>query len=128
MEPAYSFLQRYGKAIFATLAAVATIAVPQFSSDHRIDPSEGVAIVLAIANAVTVFIVPIAPGARWVKTAASFVFTISQVLGVVILGGIDGNDVVILIAAAAGFFGVAIAPAVSRTEAGPVVAKTGLTD
>lgn len=122
------FFQRYGKTIFAALAAVVTFAIPLYSSDHHIDPDEGLAIVLATANAVIVFIVPLAPQAKWIKTGASFIFTITQVLGVVIVGGIDGNDVIILITAVAGFFGVAIAPAVSRTIGGNVVAHAGIGD
>jgi uncharacterized protein involved in response to NO len=123
-----SFVRTYGKSLFAVAAGVVTTGIGLWTGDHHIDPSEGVAIAIAGVNLAAVYIIPLVPGARWTKTAASFLLTFLQVLAVVIIGGIDANDVYLLITAVAGFLGVAIAPATSTTESHPVSAKVGFGD
>lgn len=105
----------YGKAIVAALYAVAIVAVPLFSGDNHIDPSEGVAIAIALCTAVLTYLAPLAPGARWVKTAVGAVLAGLQVAATVIIGGVDGNDVMLIVAAIVGALGIAVAPAVSTT-------------
>lgn len=114
-------LVTYGKSWVAFLYAVATVAVSLFSGDHHIDPSEGVAIAIAVCTNALVYLVPLVPSAPWTKTAIGAVLAGLQVVTVVIVGGIDPNDVLLIAAAIASFLGIAVAPAISpktRTAAG----------
>lgn len=103
----------YGKSIVAFLYAVATVAVPLASGDHHIDPSEGVAIAIAACTAALTWLVPLVPSATWTKTAIGAVLAGLQVLTTVIVGGVDANDVLLIVFAVASFLGIAVAPAVS---------------
>lgn len=103
----------YGKAIVAFLYAVAVVAVPLFSGDNHIDPPESVAILIAVCTAVLTYLAPLVPSAPWVKTAVGAVMAGLQVLATVIIGGVDGNDVLLIAFAVASFLGIAVAPAVS---------------
>jgi len=123
-----TFVRTYGKALFAVAAGVVTVGIGFWTGDHHIDPSEGVAIAISGVNLTAVWLIPLAPGARWTKTAASFLLTVLQAIAVVIIGGIDANDVLILITAVGGFLGVAVAPATTTTEGRPVTAKAGFGD
>jgi hypothetical protein len=105
--------QKYGKSIVAFLYAVATVAIPLFTGDHHIDPSEGVAIAIAVCTNGLVYLVPLVPSARWTKTAIGAALAGLQVVTVVIVGGIDGNDVLLIAAAVAGALGITVAPAQS---------------
>ncbi len=62
--------QKYGKAILAFLYAVAFIAIPLYTGDHHVDPGEGVTIAIAVVTSAGVWLIPLAPSARWTKTAA----------------------------------------------------------
>jgi hypothetical protein len=121
-------MSTYGKSIMGFLGALALVVIPLVTGDNHIDPSEWLAIIIAAAQLALVYLIPLAPGARWVKTAISFVITVAQVLTTIIIGGIDGNDVAILITTVLTFFGIAVAGAVSALPTGNVTAKTGLGD
>lgn len=103
----------YGKSIIAALYAVAVVAVPLLSGDGHIDPSEGVAIAIAACTAILTWLAPLAPGAPWVKTAVGAVLAGLQVAATVIVGGLDGNDWMLIVAAIVGALGIAVAPAIS---------------
>lgn len=103
----------YGKAIVAALYAIAIVAVPLFSGDHHVDPSEGVAIAIAVCTALLTYLVPLVPSAPWTKTAIGAVLAGLQVLTTVIVGGVDGNDMLLIAFAVASFLGIAVAPAIS---------------
>ncbi len=103
----------YGKSIVAALYAVAVVAVPFFSGDHHVDPSEGIAIAIAVCTAILTYIAPLVPTARWVKSAVGAVLAGLQVAATAIVGGVDGNDWMLIAAAAIGALGIAIAPATS---------------
>lgn len=109
--------QTYGKSIIAGLYAVGVVAIGAFSGDHHIDPSEGVAIGIAICTALLTYLVPLVPSAPWTKTAIGAVLAGLQVAGTVIIGGVDGNDWLLIFAAVISALGIAIAPAISpRTQ------------
>jgi hypothetical protein len=112
-----AMLQTYGKSVVAFLYAVATIAVPLFSGDHHIDPSEGTAIAIAVCTNGLVYLVPLVPSAPWTKSAIGAVLAGLQVVTVVIVGGVDSNDVLLIAAAVASFLGISIAPATSPKTA-----------
>lgn len=111
-------METYGKSIIAFLYFVATAAVPFLSGDHHVDPSEGVAIAIAVCTAALTYLVPLAPGVRWVKSAVGAVLAGLQIAATQILGGIDGNDWLLIAAAVIGALGIVIAPAVSSTGTG----------
>jgi peptidoglycan/LPS O-acetylase OafA/YrhL len=106
--------QTYGKAIVAAVYAVLAAALPLFFGDHHIDPSEGVAIGIAICAALLTYLVPLVPGARWAKTAVGAVLAGLQVAATVIVGGVDSNDLMMIALAVISFLGIAVAPAVSN--------------
>jgi hypothetical protein len=106
--------QTYGKSLVAALYAVAVVAVPLFSGDHHVDPSEGVAIGIALCTALLTYLVPLVPGARWAKTAVGAVLAGLQVATTVIVGGVDSNDVLLISLAVLSFLGIAVAPAISN--------------
>jgi uncharacterized membrane protein len=103
----------YGKSIVAFLYAVAIVGVPLFTGDHHIDPSEGVAIAIAACTAALTFLVPLAPTAKWTKTAIGAVLAGLQVATTVIVGGVDGNDALLIAFAVLSALGIAVAPAAS---------------
>jgi len=111
-------MQVYGKFWASFVYAVAVVAVPLFSGDKHIDPSEGVAIGIAVCTAALTYLVPLVPSAPWVKTAVGAVLAGLQVATTVIIGGVDGNDVMLIAAAVLGALGIALAPAVSTTGTG----------
>lgn len=108
-----SVLATYGKSLVAAVYAVAVVAVPFISGDHHVDPSEGVAIAIAVCAALLTYVVPLVPGARWVKTAVGALLAGLQVATTVIVGGVDSNDWLLIILAVMSFLGIAAAPAVS---------------
>jgi len=110
-------MQVYGKFVVAALYAVAVVAVPLFSGDHHIDPSEAVAIGIAACTALLTYVVPLVPSAPWTKTAIGAVLAGLQVATTVIVGGVDGNDVMLIAFAVLSALGITIAPAVSPRTA-----------
>lgn len=123
-------MKTYGKSLLSFLGLLALVVIPYFSGNRHPDASEWVAIAIGATQLVGVWLIPLAPQAKWSKTAVSLVLTLLQVLTVVIIGGIDGNDVGILITAVLTFFGVAVTGAISPTPHGvpDVVAKSGIGD
>lgn len=106
-------LQTYGKSVVAFLYAVAVAAVPFLSGDGRVDASEGVAIAIAACTAALTWLVPLVPAAPWTKTAVGALLAGLQVAATVIVGGVDGNDWLLISAAVLGTLGIAAAPAAS---------------
>jgi hypothetical protein len=111
-------MQVYGKFIVSFFYAVAVVAVPLFSGDRHIDPSEGVAIGIAVCTAALTYLVPLVPSASWTKTAIGAVLAGLQVATTVIVGGVDSNDVLLIAFAILSALGITLAPAVSTTGTG----------
>jgi hypothetical protein len=105
--------QKYGKAIIAVVYAAATVAIGAFTGDHHIDPSEGIAVAIALCTALLTYVVPLVPSAPWTKTAVGVVLGGLQVAATVIVGGIDFNDWLLILAAVASALGITLAPAIS---------------
>jgi hypothetical protein len=110
-------LQTYGKSLVAFAYAVAVVAVPLFTGDHHVDPSEAVAIGIAACTAALTFLVPLVPSAPWTKTAIGAVLAGLQVAVTVIVGGVDSNDWLLIAFAVASALGIQLAPAVSPRTA-----------
>lgn len=111
-------MQVYGKSIVAAVYAVAVVAVPFFSGDKHIDPSEGVAIGIAVCTAALTYLVPLAPSATWTKTAIGALLAGLQVATTVIVGGVDSNDIMLIAFAILSALGIYLAPAQSATGTG----------
>lgn len=111
-----------GKAIVAFLYAAAVVLVPVVGGDSAVPrPDEWVQIAIAIVTAASVYLAPLAPGATWVKSAIGALLAGLSVLTTAVIGGIDGNDVLMIVFAVAGALGIALAPAaspVTRTAVG----------
>lgn len=107
---------KYGKTLVSALFAVYTVVVPLWSGDHHIDPSEGIIIALAVLNAILVYVVPITksfPGLKSVVNALMAALVVAQTQ---IAGGIDANDILLIIGAFVAALGVVLAPAFSPKE------------
>lgn len=123
-------MKTYGKTILAFVGAVVMLVYPAVTGDTHLSAQDKIALALAIVQLIGVWLVPLAPQAKWAKTAVSFVLTIGQVAAAGLLGGFSATDVTTLVTAVLTFFGVALAGAVSPTPAGApdIVAKTGVSD
>lgn len=109
-------LETHGKSIVAFLYAVAVAALPQLTGDQHVSPAEGVAIAIAICAGALTYLVPLAPSAPWAKTAIGAALAGLQVVATVMLdGGLDGNDLLLVAATVLGALGIAVAPAASAT-------------
>jgi hypothetical protein len=85
-----------------------------------------VSIAIAAVTALGVYLVPMSPYAKWAKTAVAVVLAVLQLLTTAILGGLGGDEILLMLITAAGTAGVYVAPAVTETPAGPpVVVTTG---
>lgn len=107
---------KYGKAIIAFLFAVYTVVVPLFSGDHHIDPAEGIIVALAIGNNLLVYIVPLTKSFSGAKSVVNALMAGLVVAQTQIAGGIDAQDVMLIIGAVVAALGVVVAPAYSPKE------------
>lgn len=105
--------QTYGKSIVAFLYAVAVVTVPLFTGDHHINAAEGVIIAIAVCNNGLVYLIPLAPSAPWLKTLIGAALSGLQIVTVVIVGGINGNEWLSVILAVISALGITVAPAIS---------------
>lgn len=113
----------YGKAIVAVLVAGVVVAYQALSGDQRIEPAEWVSVAIAVATAVGVYLIPLAPHAKWAKTAVAVVLALLQVVSQGILaGGFHVDQLLLSLIAVAGAVGIYIAPARSIHPDGTVVA------
>jgi len=111
-------MQTYGKAIAAIITAAIVAAYQALGGDSRLDAQEWVQVAIAFTTAVGVWLVPLAPQAKWSKSAVAAVLAALQVLVTVILGGIEPDEVLLILITVAGALGVYVAPATSPTPAG----------
>lgn len=119
-------MQKYGKAIVAVIVAAIVVAYQALSGDGRIEAPEWVSIAIAGATAVGVYVIPLAPGARWAKSALAAVLAVLQILTTAILGGIGPDELLLMLITAAGALGIYVAPATSTPAGGtPVAVSTG---
>lgn len=121
-----SFVSKYGKAIVAIVVA-ALVAISQaLGGDQHVEPGEWVAIAIAVATAVGVWLVPLAPQAKYGKTAVAVVLAALQVLTTSLLDGFGSDDILLVLLTVGGAIGVYIAPAVSTTPAGTPAVAVGV--
>lgn len=117
----------YGKTIVAFLYAAFTGFAPLWTGDHKYDAAEAVATAIAVVTAAAVYLVPLAPGVGWTKSAVAFLLAALNVAAVVILdGAIDVPEWLMIVTAALAAIGVKVAPA--ESPATGVKVATGLSD
>lgn len=112
MDKIKQLWRRYGKALLAVLGLVVT-AVQSAVLDGHVSEVEGVQISIAAVTAVMVWLVPILPAARQLKTIAVFVLAALNVAVTLIIGGISTADLTEMVLAGLTAIGVGYAPAQS---------------
>jgi hypothetical protein len=117
-------MQKYGKAIIAVIVAGIVVAYQALSGDNHIEAPEWVSIAIAAATAVGVYVIPLAPSARWTKSALAAVLAVLQILTTAILGGLGADELLLMVITAAGALGIYIAPTTSEPAGGTPVAVT----
>lgn len=119
-------MEKYGKSIIAFLYASAFVVIPQVTGDRHLDPSEGVNLAIAVVTAAGVYLVPLAPAAKWTKSAIAILLAGLNVAATVILDQtLDPQDWMLIATAALGAIGISVAPAmssVSPAQGAPVTA------
>lgn len=103
---------RYGKAIVAVAVAAVTALQAGLSDDH-LSPQEVVQVLVAVATAVGVWLVPTAPAWPWAKTAIAVVLAVLGAVETLVVGGPTSGDWTGIVLAALMALGVSAAPAVS---------------
>jgi hypothetical protein len=110
---------QYGKSVVAFLYAGAFVLIPQVSGDGHLDPAEGVTLAIAVVTAAGVYLVPLAPTAKWTKSAVGFLLAGLNVAATVVLDyRIDAAEWLMIATAALGSIGIFLAPAVTKTPGG----------
>lgn len=121
--------KRFGKPLAAVaVAAALAIYVAVGVGSHggaRIVDIEWIAIAFAGTQGVATYVIPLATRYPWAKTAVGAILAGLDVLAVVILGGLDAQEWLLIAFAVAGALGIAVAPAVSNNA---VRARTGIGD
>lgn len=120
---------KYGKSLTAVVTAAIVVAYQALHGDGHISPVEWVSIAIALVTAAGVYLIPMAPYAKWTKTAVAVLLAVLQVLTTAILGGVGTDEILLMLITAAGAAGVYVAPAVTETPAGePDVVVTAGSD
>ena len=116
---------KYGKSIIAVATAAVVIAYQALSGDGRIEPTEWVSVAIAAVTALGVYVVPLAPQAKWAKTGVAVVLAVLQAATTLILDGFGADELLLMLITAAGAAGIWIAPAVSTTVSGAPAVSVG---
>lgn len=106
---------KYGKSLLAVAFLVVTAAQAAIADGH-LSQIEYVQISIAAVTAIVVWLVPILPGARGLKTAAAFVLAALNVLVTLIVGGVSAADLTEMVLAGLTAIGVGYAPAQSTVS------------
>jgi hypothetical protein len=111
-----SWASKYGKTVTAFLFTLYTVLVPLISGDHKLDGGEWVVFAIAVGNNLLVYIIPMSKSFASSKTVINSILAALAMLQTVLGGGIDMNEVALIIGAALAVLGVNIAPAFSPNE------------
>lgn len=106
-------MHNLGKAVFAFLYAAAAVALPFFDAGGRPDAEGWVQIAIGAVTAFAVYLAPVIPEAPWTKTLIGVSLAGLQVLATIVLGGVNGAELLLIAAAVGGALGIAVAPATS---------------
>lgn len=108
-------MSKYGKAVVAVIYAALVTAYTALSGDGRIESDEWVQVAIAFTTAVGVWLIPMAPGAKWAKSAVAGVLAVLQLLTTAILGGIEPGEWLLLLITFGSAIGIYVAPATTET-------------
>jgi hypothetical protein len=109
--PHRTFVQTHGKTIAAFAVTVATAVYPLLQQG-RIGAAGAVSIAIAVVTNAGVYIVPLAPNAKWAKSAVAVGLSALNVAATLAIdGGISAGEWGQIIIAAAGAGAVYLAPA-----------------
>lgn len=129
MKTTLNPFKKYGKPLASVLVLAALALYVALGADThggtRIVDIEWVAIAFAGAQGVATYLIPLAPEYPWAKTAIGAVLAGLDVLAVVILGGLDAQELFLIGFAVASALGIAVAPARSGNG---VQARFGIGD
>lgn len=103
---------QYGKAIIATVAAGVTV-LHAAMSDGLLSPQEDVQILIALATAAGVFLVPTLPRWPYAKTIIAVLLAVLNVAVTAVVNGLTSGDWTEMALAALTILGVGAAPAIS---------------
>lgn len=106
-------MRAYAKLILAVIGA-GVMALYGFLDDNKVDTTEWIKIAIAVSLAVQVYLVPVTPEWPWMKTAIGCILAALNVLVIVIVGGVNSQELIEILIAVGTAAGVAIAPAVSH--------------
>jgi hypothetical protein len=108
------FVNTYGKALAYVVATILT-AVASFLSGG-ITAAEGVQIAIAGTGALLVWVVPLHPSWPWAKTVIGVVLAVLNALATLVLGGLNGSEIIGLALVALAALGVTVAPSTSTVK------------
>lgn len=121
--------RRYGKPIVSAVVLAALALYVALGADShggaRVVDIEWVAIAFALTQGVATYVVPLAPQYPWAKTAVGAILAGLEVVAVVILGGLDAQELFLIGFAVLSALGITVAPAISHNG---VRARAGLSD
>lgn len=112
--------RKYGQAIMSVVFSLGTAAYVYLNGgDRRVDTEEGVQLGIVVAQALLVYVVPLASHARWAKTAVELILAALLALASVIIDGFElSTDGIVILLAVLSAAGVVAAPAVSDNGIG----------
>jgi len=106
-------MRAYAKLILAIIGA-GVMALYGFLDDNHVSMDEWIKIAIATALAIQVYLVPVTPEWPWMKTAIACLLAALNVLVIVIVGGVNAQELIEILIAVGTAGGVAIAPAISH--------------
>lgn len=106
-------MRAYGKLVLSVIGA-AIMALYGFLDDNHVSTDEWIKIGIATTLAIQVYLVPVTAEWPWMKTAVACLLAALNVLVVVIVGGVNSQELIEILIAVGTAAGVAIAPATSR--------------
>lgn len=102
---------RYGKAVAAVVYAALVTAYQVQHGGGAPTPVGWVQVGIAAATAAGVYLVPITPDYPWVKSALAALLAALQILTTAVVGGVQGDEWMMIALAVAAALGVYGAPA-----------------
>jgi phosphoglycerol transferase MdoB-like AlkP superfamily enzyme len=120
---------KYGKSFVAFVWAVVTVIIPLVSGDHHVDTAETVVIVIAFGNNILVYLVPVFPQFKSLKTVVTALLAGVAILQYLVGNGgfssLDLNDWYQVVAAVGLSLGLWFAPAASTDRPAPTQVTSG---
>jgi hypothetical protein len=101
---------KYGKAVASVFAALLAVIASVTSGDGHISDEEKFQIAIAVATAISVYLVPAVPEWPWMKTAVAALLAGLVAASSLVVDGWSINDTVNVLIAVVGVILVALSP------------------